>query len=394
MNKNILNTGVQEFINKNTNTDTMSVLLKKSPFIEVSSKELAEQIEAKKKCQKKLPIWFNTPNIYYPNKLNIEQTSSEKTAEYKASILNQNSVIDLTGGFGIDSYYFSKKITEVTHCEINENLAKIAAHNFKELDAKNIKSFSIDGLKYLEENNSFYDWIYIDPSRRNEVKGKVFLLSDCLPNVPENLNLLFKHSNNIAVKTSPLLDFSIGISELKQVKEIHVVSLENDVKELIWILEKEYTGSIEIKTINIGKQKTDTFSFNFNDEKEATTTYNLPQQFLYEPNAAILKSGAFKILGEKLNLSKLHVNSHLYTSKQEVLNFPGRIFKIEKGIPFNKKAIKEVNISKANITTRNFPESVSNLRKKFKIKDGGDTYLFFTTTMNNDLTVLICSKHN
>nr|WP_299435432.1 class I SAM-dependent methyltransferase [uncultured Maribacter sp.] len=394
MNKEILRTGVQIFINNNINTDTMSVLLKKPPFTRVTSKELVEQIEAKKKCQKKLPKWFNTPNIYFPNKLNIEQTSSEKTAEYKASILSKKTVIDITGGFGIDCYYFSKKMKEVFHCEINEKLATIATHNFKELGAKNIQSFPIDGIKYLKESNHFYDWIYIDPSRRNDAKGKVFLLSDCLPNVPENLKLLFNKSNNIAIKTSPLLDVSIGISELKQVKEIHVVSLENEVKELIWILEKDYRDTIEIKTINIGKQKTDTFSFNFCEEKEAKTTYNLPQQFLYEPNAAILKSGAFKILGEKLNLSKLQVNSHLYTSEQEVLNFPGRIFKIKKSIPFNKKAIKELKISKANITTRNFPESVANLRKKLKIKDGGDIYIFFTTTINNDLTVLICSKHN
>ncbi|WP_298488449.1 class I SAM-dependent methyltransferase [uncultured Maribacter sp.] len=394
MNKEILSTGVQIFINNNINTDTMSVLLKKSPFTGVTSKELVEQIEAKKKCQKKLPKWFNTPNIYFPNKLNIEQTSSEKTAEYKASILTKKTVIDITGGFGIDCYYFSKKMKEVFHCEINEKLATIAAHNFKELGTKNIQSFPIDGIKYLKESNHFYDWIYIDPSRRNDAKGKVFLLADCLPNVPENLKLLFNKSNNIAIKTSPLLDISIGISELKQVKEIHVVSLENEVKELIWILEKDYKDNIEIKTINIGKQKTDTFSFNFYEEKEAKTTYNLPKQFLYEPNAAILKSGAFKILGEKLNLSKLQVNSHLYTSEQEVLNFPGRIFKIEKSIPYNKKFLRELKISKANITTRNFPESVANLRKKLKIKDGGDVYLFFTTTMNNDLTVFICSKHN
>ena len=283
---------------------------------------------------------------------------------------------------------------EVSHCEINEKLAQIAIHNFNELGVKNIQNFPIDGIKYLQESKHFYDWIYIDPSRRNDAKGKVFLLSDCLPNVPENLDLLFKYSNNIAIKTSPLLDFSVGISELKQVKEIHVVALENDVKELIWILEKDYKDIIKIETINIGKQKMDTFSFNFSEEKEATTTYNLPQQFLYEPNAAILKSGAFKILGEKLNLSKLQVNSHLYTSNYIESNFPGRIFKIEKSIPFNKKALRELKISKANITTRNFPESVANLRKKFKIKDGGDIYLFFTTTMNNDLTVLFCRKHN
>ncbi|RKR07146.1 hypothetical protein CLV91_3131 [Maribacter vaceletii] len=394
MNKDTLKTGVQEFITKNINTDTMSVLLKKTPFTTVSSKELVEQIEAKKKCQKKLPKWYNTPNIYYPNKLNIEQTSSQKTAQYKASLLDKNSVLDITGGFGVDSYYFSEKMKEVSHCEINEKLAQIAAHNFNELGAKNIKTFPFDGIKYLQKSNQFYDWIYIDPSRRNDAKGKVFLLSDCLPNVPKNIELLFSKTNNIAIKTSPLLDFSVGISELKYVKEIHVVALENEVKELIWILEKNYSDTIKVQTVNIGKKHSDYFTFTLNEEKDVSTNYELPQQYLFEPNSAILKSGAFKTLGAKLNLNKLHVNSHLYTSKHMEPTFPGRIFKIENSIIYNKKNIKDLKISKANITTRNFPEKVANLRKKHKISDGGTIYLFFTTDINNNLTVLICSKNN
>ena len=183
MNKNILNTGVQHFININLNTDIMSVLLKKSDFDTISSKELVEQIEAKNKCKNKLPSWYKTKKIYYPNKLNIEQCSSELTAEYKAQIVSGKSLVDLTGGFGVDSFYFSKKIEHVFHCEINKNLSKIAAHNFDVLGVNNTEVISSDGLDFLQNSNEVYDWVYLDPSRRSESKQKVFLLSDCTPDI-------------------------------------------------------------------------------------------------------------------------------------------------------------------------------------------------------------------
>src|SRR6056297_302849 len=224
----------------------MSVLLEKPNFEGVSQKELAEQIEAKKKCQDKLTTWFNTPNIYYPNKLNIEQTSSETTAAYKAQMVSGKSLVDLTGGFGVDSYFFSKKMESVLHCEITSELSEIACHNFKVLGQENIECYPVDGVVFLKSSTSNFDWIYIDPSRRNDKKGKVFLLEDCLPNLPENLSLLFEKTQNILVKTSPLLDIKMGIETLEFVKEVHVVAVQNEVKELLFILEKGYTGSIQI----------------------------------------------------------------------------------------------------------------------------------------------------
>ncbi|MCR1025084.1 class I SAM-dependent methyltransferase [Cellulophaga baltica] len=391
MNKNILNTGVQDFISKNCNTDIMSVLLKKQQFTAVTQKELAEQLEAKKKCKEKLPTWFNTPEIYYPNKLNIEQTSSETTAQYKTNLVNGNSLIDLTGGFGIDSYFFSKKIAKIHHCELNENLSKIAAHNFEILGRKNITCIPENGLEYLSKTEQLFDWIFIDPSRRNDAKEKVFFLADCLPNVPENLPLLFSKSKHILVKTSPLLDFTIGIGELKFVKEIQVVALQNDVKELLWILEYNYSGAITIKTVNLSKTATEKFEFNLHTEKETSSSFSEPQTYLYEPNSAILKSGAFKSVGAHFKLNKLHEHSHLYTSDR-LVDFPGRIFKITAVLPYQKKELQKQKFSKANITTRNFPEPVASIRKKFKIKDGGDQYLFFTTAVNDKLIVLNCTK--
>ncbi|WP_100611703.1 THUMP-like domain-containing protein [Confluentibacter lentus] len=391
MNTAILNTDIQNFINNHLQSNISEIVLKGTTFDAVTTKELIEQIEAKVKCEKKLPIWFKTPLIYYPNKLNIEQTSSETTADYKASLMHGKSMIDVTGGFGVDCYYFSKQFDLVTHCEIDKKLSEIVAHNYKQLLVSNIKTIHTDGLEYLEKTDEALDWIYIDPSRRHDSKGKVFLLNDCLPNVPEHLELLFQHSKNIMIKTSPLLDISVGIGELQFVKTIHVVAVNNEVKELLWILEDGFTGDIHIKTINLKHGSDDYFEFQLKDEKSLESQYSQPLTYLYEPNTAILKAGAFNTVPEKLSIFKLHKHSHLYTS-ESLIPFPGRRFKIENIIPYNKKELKQLVITKANITTRNFPETVEQIRKKLGIKDGGDLYLFFTTDTDGNKIVLVCNK--
>ena len=391
MNKKILNTGVQNFIVENLNSDTVSVLLKKPIFEGILNKELAEQLEARKKSEKKLPTWFGTSKIYYPNKRNIEQTSSEITAEYKAEIIEGESLLDVTGGLGVDSFFFSKRIDQIFHCEIEEKLSHIAAHNFNLLGARNIKTVTADGLRFLKNSNLTFDWVYLDPSRRNDSKGKVFRLSDCFPNILEHLELLFSKSKNILLKTSPLLDLSIGIKGLQSVTEIRVVALNNEVKELIWVLKKGYLGKISVKTVNLKKSGNQSFNFLFDEEKLASSSYSEPLSYLYEPNAAIMKSGGFKILGNRFNLKKLHEHTHLYTSNG-LIEFPGRIFKIEKKVRYNKNAIKELGVLNANVTTRNFSETVAEIRKKYRIRAGGSIYLFFIKTNNNQKTILCCSK--
>lgn len=391
MNKYILNTDSQEFINSNLNADISTLLLKGTSFEHIETKELIEQIESKKKSQKKLPTWFNQSDIYYPNKLNIEQTSSEITAEYKASLLEGKTIVDLTGGFGVDCLYFSKRFEKVIHCEINEELSRIVQHNFKQLQVDNIETILTDGIKFIKQSTNKYDWIFVDPSRRHDIKGKVFFLNDCLPNIPLELDSLFEHSNNIMIKTSPLLDVSAGINELKYVKTIHVIAVNNDVKELLWILENKFDSEIEIKTINFKSETQEHFQFMLSDESEIESNFSLPLTYLYEPNSAILKSGGFNSVSDQMKVTKLHKHSHLYTN-DILTDFPGRRFKIDKQLAYNKKLVKSLNLSKANITTRNFLETVQQLRSTFKIKDGGDIYLFFTTNMLNEKIVLICSK--
>tara|TARA_R110000868_G_scaffold34036_1_gene123132 strand:+ start:72 stop:1256 length:1185 start_codon:yes stop_codon:yes gene_type:complete len=393
LNTSILNIDVQEFINTNLNSNITSIVLKGTSFSSVETNEIVEQIEAKKRCEKKLPTWFSAENIYYPNKLNIEQTSSEITAKYKSGLISGNSIIDLTGGFGVDCFYFSKHFKTVNHCEINEDLSHIVKYNYKQLNIKNISTINADGIKYLKTSNKNYDWIYIDPSRRHDTKGKVFFLNHCLPNVPEHLNLLFKASNNILIKTSPLLDLSVGINELKHVKNIHVIAINNEVKELLWVLENGFDDAIEIKTVNLKKETEEHFDFYLDDEKQSESSYSEPLAYLYEPNTAILKAGGFQSITKQLTILKLHKHSHLYTS-ESLVDFPGRSFKIEKIVPYNKKEIKKLGIKKANITTRNFPETVQQIREKLNIKDGGNHYLFFTKDFKDHKILIISEKIN
>lgn len=389
MNPIILTPDVQDFINKNLKTDITKLVLKGSPFNGISTTELVAQIEAKKKCEKKLPTWFSTNGIYFPNKLNIEQTSSEATATYKNQLIKGNSIIDITGGYGVDCYYFSKHFKNVTHCELNKDLSEIVQHNISKLEVTNINTYTGDGIEHIVNNSKTYDWIYVDPSRRNDTKGKVFLLKDCLPNIPLHLNELLKKSNSILIKNSPLIDLTSCVNELNYVKEIHIIALQNEVKEVLVQIEKGYEGDLKINAVNLDVQ---IHHFQFIFQNKYKSILSEPLNFLYEPNSAILKSGGFEAVSELFDLKKLHQHSHLYTS-EKIIDFHGRIFEILEILPYNKKQIlKRLPNKKANITTRNFKESVAIIRKKTGIKEGGNIFLFFTTNKKEEQIVLLCKK--
>lgn len=386
-NTSLLNIEVQNFI-QGFEGEISKLAFAGSPFENVSVQELIQQIESRKSVEKKLPTWFKTKNILFPPKLNLEQTSSEITAKYKATLVKGEILADITGGFGIDTYFFSATFSTVNHFEINPALSEIAKHNFEVLGKHNINFFSKDGLGTVLSKK--YSVIYADPSRRHDSKGKVFFLKDCQPNIPENISELLNKCDQFLLKTSPMLDISVGLSELQNVSEIHIVAIDNEVKELLWLLKKATAQDLKIKTINFTKSGNESFDFNWNEP--ATANFSLSQKYLYEPNAAILKSGAFDLISEKLKVNKLHKNTHLYTSETFV-NFPGRSFLIEKVIPYSKSEMRAaLSFKKANITTRNFTESVETLRKKWKIADGGAIYLFFVTNLDNKKEMIVCSK--
>lgn len=390
MNKRILDTDVQQFIDEHLHDDITKIILKKSPFQDVSSKELAEQIDSKKRCESKLPLWFNTKGVYFPPKLSIEQSTSEIAAKYKSNLIKNGELIDLTGGFGVDSLFFAKKAHKVIHCELNQELSQISKYNSKVFGVE-IIYINEDAIKLLKSSNKKYDTIYIDPSRRIENK-KVFLLKDCEPNIIEHLGLLKERSNQIIIKTAPLLDIQSGINELIEVSEIHIVSIKNECKELLFIINSDDKGLDPLISCAILGDKEMSFKFKLSEEKSYTIpSYSDPLEYIYEPDAALLKAGCFKLICRDFNIFKLHQHTHLYTSDKLKENFPGRKFRLKKVCDFGKFS-KENQINQANIICRNFGLSPEELKKKLKIKDGGNEYLLFCTGKNNQLLVLNCER--
>lgn len=387
MNPDILKSEVQCFIATHLQDDVTKIALSKSPFGSITSAELAEQIDSKKRSEKKLPLWFNTADIYFPPKLSIEQSSSELTAEYKSRLLKGKSLIDLTGGFGVDTLYFSKVAKEVIHCEQNENLSLIAKHNAEKLGRKNIKFISTNSIQYLLENDKTYDTIYLDPSRRIQSR-KVFLLADTEPNVVTNLGLLLSRSTRVIVKTSPLFDITSGLKELINVSEIHVISIKNDCKELLWVIDKDYQGDTKIVCVAIGNETQSEIRFSPAHEKALEiSTFSAPLQYLYEPDVALMKAGCFKSIAQTYGVIKLHVNSHLYTSDDLRAGFIGKKLKVIETMDYGD--FKKVNrFKKANIISRNFPRTPEQLKTLHKLSDGGTDFLIFTKVHPNRLVVI------
>jgi len=390
MNDKLLAKSIQEYINANLNADVNQIALAKSPFEGVAAAELATQITAKKKSEKKLPTWFNTENIYYPPVLSIEQTSSEITANYKSKLVKGDTLIDITGGFGIDAYYFSKKVKTVTHCEINSELSEIAKQNAQALKASNITFKAEDGIAYIEATNIIFDTIYVDPARRAE-KGKVFMLKDCTPDIVSNLDTLLAKSKRIIVKTAPLLDISAGLKELKQVCEVHIVSVKNECKELLWIIDKGFDHDTKVVAVTLNGELEKNFSFYKSSIQESVqfTEGLTVGAYLYEPDAALLKSGAFNLIGTSYNLFKLHPQTQLFMSALINKDFAGRIFKIEEVLTTG--TLKKQENLKGNVIVRNYPAKPEDLVKKYKIKADQDQFLIFTKIDNGENVIIKAS---
>lgn len=391
MNKAILNTDVQAFIKDKLNTEIPVLSLSKSPFASVSSKELAEQVDSKKRCEYKLPTWFNTPGIYYPQKLAIEQASSEIAARYKSNLIIGDQIIDLTGGIGVDSYFFALKAKAVTHCELNRELSDISEYNSGILGVK-INYQQLNGLEYLQLTNRTYSTLYIDPSRRVESK-KVFLLKDCEPDVISNMDLLKSRSNFILIKTAPLLDIQSTINELKDIFSVHVISIKNECKELLYLIDSKKSGNDPIiNCVLLGAEETKTYSFKLSEEKLfQIKAYSKPLTYIYEPDVALLKAGCFKLISRDFNVQKIQQHTHLYTASTLKNSFPGRVFKLKNSLTYSS-FIKENHLKKANIICRNFPITPQALKKKLKIDDGGLEYLLFCTGSEKELLVLHCER--
>lgn len=361
---------IQQFINANLNTDLHSLLLKKSPFSDASMQEIVQQIKGKKVAQKKFPFLLKK-GIIFPPQLNLEQSSSDKTAVYKSQILKGKKFIDLTSGFGIDAYYLSKNFEDITLVEQNSELLQIVQHNWSILGKK--ATFINHKLEdFLVENKETFDVIYLDPARRDHHKNKVFLLEDLSPNILDIQDKLLSVSSQIVIKLSPLIDLKYLVKVLKNVSRIDIIAVKNDVKEIVVFLSNENSDQIKCHCINLESGEAD-FHFYFGDEENAQAEFSEPEKFIYIPNHTILKAGIFNLISEKFNLKKLHPNTHIYTSESEINNFPGRIFEME--VIDNKQIEKKKQF---NIISKNYPLKPEEIKKKHSLKDGGNDYLIFT----------------
>lgn len=370
MGNTILKQEVQDYIHANLKTDLHSLLLKKSPFIEVSMQEIVQQIKGKQVAEKKFSFLLKE-GIIFPPQLNMEQSSSEKTALYKSRILKGKKFIDLTSGFGIDAYYLSQNFEDITLIEQNEALLEIVEHNWNTLGKK--ARFVNQKLEdFLNENQENFDTIYLDPARRDQNKNKVFLLEDLSPNILEIQGQILSISEQVVIKLSPLIDLKYLISVLPSIFRLDIIALKNDVKEVVVFLSGEHKKGIICNCVNLESGESD-FSFTFGEEENAQSEYSEPEKFIYIPNNTILKAGIFNLISEKFGLKKLHPNTHLYTSCEKIIDFPGRIFEME--IVDSKKIKKK---GQYNIISKNYPLKPEEIKNKYGLKDGGNDYLIFT----------------
>lgn len=370
MNKVVLQEEIQQYIHANLTKDLHSLLLKKSPFPEVSMQELVQQIKGKQMAHKKFPFLLKE-GVVFPPQLNVEQSSSELTAKYKSAKIKGKKLIDLTSGFGIDAYYLSENFEEVTLVEQNTELLEIVKHNWAVLGKKG--TFINQHLEnFLNENKENFDTIYLDPARRDHNKNKVFLLEDLSPNIIEIQDKLLSISNEIVIKLSPLIDLKYLVSVLKNVAKIDIIAVKNDVKEVVIYQKRDFSGEIWCNCINLESEEP-VFNFHLSKEKDAVAEYSEPEKFLYIPNNSILKAGVFNVISEDFKIKKLHPNTHLYTSETKIKDFPGRVLEVE---VVDSKEIKKKE--QFNIISKNYPLKPEDIKKKYQLKDGGNRYLIFT----------------
>lgn len=385
-----------QFIREHLNDDLHRLLLSASRYPDIPVAAAVAQIEAIRKMRDKAPSWANAEGLLFPPALSVEQGSSELTATYKSRLFSGKKMADLTGGMGIDSYFFSKNFEEVHYVEQQEHLAETAQYNFDRLKAHNIIVHKGEALAFLNQSDEEYDLIYLDPARRDEQKNKVFRLSDVTPDVTQMQARLLERSPNILIKMAPMLDISDALRQLQKVAGVWVVSVKNECKEVLYWLHRDAAGlspdEIPVTAVSPGENE---YALTFTKKEEAqaaATCCHTPLRYLYEPDAAVMKAGAFHYFAAKYQLYKLHPHTHLYTSEASV-NVPGRAFEVIAVVRYDAAEVaKYLPDQKANIAVRNFPDSAEMVKKRLKLKDGGNFYLFAATSAEQKRIIIICKK--
>ena len=383
-----VNQSTLDYIRQHADEDVRQLALRSHKSPDVDLPYALEQIAGRQKARTKLPSWGAIDGIVYPPHLSMEQCSSEATARYKASIVGKGALfVDLTAGFGVDMAFISQGFQKSVYVERQPQLCAISSENFRLLGLNHIEVVCGDGVAYLH-TMKHADLLFIDPARRDEHGGRTYDISDCTPNVFEILDEMLEKADRVMIKLSPMLDWRKAVADLGKVNEVHIISVDNECKELLLILSKA------MKPLRV-------FCVN-NDECFEVVEGILPQphslpqdmRYLYEPNASVMKAGCFALIEQHFGVVQLEKNSHLFVSDKEISGFPGRQFLIEKRTSMNKRELKAAlaDVEQANITVRNFPMSVAELRKRLKLKEGGDVYIFATTISGEGHQLLVCRK--
>ena len=383
-----VNQSTLDYIRQHADEDVRQLALRGHKCPDVDLQYALEQIAGRQKARTKLPLWAAIDGIVYPPHLSMEQCSSEATARYKASIAGKGALfVDLTAGFGVDMALISQGFQKAVHVERQPQLCAISSENFRLLGLNHIEVVCGDGVAYLHTMRHA-DLLFIDPARRDVHGGRTYDISDCTPNVLEILDEMLEKADRVMIKLSPMLDWRKAVADLGKVNEVHIISVDNECKELLLILSKT-------------KKPLRVFCVNNDEcfevvEGISSQPRPLPQdmRYLYEPNASVMKAGCFDLIEQRFGVVQLERNSHLFVSDKEILGFPGRQFLIEKRTSMNKRELKATlaDVDQANITVRNFPMSVAELRKRLKLKEGGDVYIFATTISDEGHQLLVCRK--
>lgn len=374
--------------------ENLDILVLSSKYATLRLAAMIHQHKSRLKFREKLPVFCGTDKVFMPPSINLEQCSSELTANFKAGLVGGKNFIDLSAGMGIDAFAMADKFEQGLLVEKQVELSALSAHNGACMGKTNLAFVGgITGEAYLQDYVGQCGLIYLDPDRRPGKQGRIFRLEDCEPQVIELLPTLFEHTNRVMIKCSPLLDIQAACNSLARVKDVYVLAVRNECKELVFLLEKDFVGEATIHAINLGEDQQGDFAFTMAQEKLIDIEPHEIKQYVYEPHAAILKAGAFKTICTRFEVNKIHLNTHLYTSEKLVENFPGRKFEVLDLCKVDKKALTQLLPNrKANLSIRNFPGTQATLKKKLQIQDGGDYYVFAFTDNKQKHQLVIAKK--
>lgn len=390
----------QEFIHKYREEDVRKLALQGARFPQVDLPYALDQIAGWQTARKKIPSWAAIEGMIYPPRLSMEQCSSEQTARYKAALVQRllkgdkgGNMADLTGGFGVDFSFLSPLFDEAVYVEQQEHLCKIAQENINRLGLGQSEVVHDDGVAYLHRMGQA-DLIYLDPARRDAHGARTYDITDCTPNLLEIKEELLQKARWVVVKLSPMLDWHKAVNDLQKVTEVHVVSVGNECKELLLVMEgngHEHPDERPLTIYCVNDEQVFTCSMDEMNEGVRIAERIEQGMFLYEPNASMMKVGCFGACATRYEVQAIARNSHLFVSDTLIEQFPGRIFRIMAVSAMNKRELKTVlqDIKKANVAVRNFPLKADELRKRLKLADGGDIYLFGTTTEEDRHLVLV-----